>query len=420
MRRREYIRRLLWDIARAQLSHIYWAIEILRLLRIKYVPSKQFVACVNPSCELILSDIWVELAEKSRDLGYMDMAPGFVLLHEILHILLNHPNIMERFCKKHGERYRVDALKKAYNFASDAIVNDIIGEATQIEYIDVVNTRRILEEMGVHGLIMWRDSIKLAEELLQYIHVLEIPFPGADLLSREDSDDATDREEIIEEGSEDIYSSGDPIDALRKHMNSIGVLPGSIKRLIEPKEAPIDWLYLLNATLMYGRRYTVFVDWKKPSRRAPNMPSHRKKYNPRIWCLVDVSGSIDDKTLNMFFGEILNIAKSGYFSEVIAVPWDTKPKGIIKIRTLEDIDGIKIRGRGGTVIASTLKFLLRRIRSGDVVLILTDGRIYDISKKKTKVMLWRLARCVDRIVCVTTSRKIRHPAIFRNIKVNSK
>ncbi|MEM2619412.1 MAG: hypothetical protein QW356_08070, partial [Candidatus Hadarchaeales archaeon] len=68
-----------------------------------------------------------------------------------------------------------------------------------------------------------------------------------------------------------------------------------------------------------------------------------------------------------------------------------------------------MKGGGGTVIAPALERLLREMRPWDVVVILSDGEIYDWDQPATRTLLTRCAQKAAKAIFLTTFKMREHP-----------
>lgn len=177
-------------------------------------------------------------------------------------------------------------------------------------------------------------------------------------------------------------------DAMKK---SNGKLPGNMKGAIE------DLLKALEP----------LVDWRKPLRNwtgrcggfelmqtnaKPNKYSHYPRTillpGKRLLVAIDTSGSVCNKLLAQFFGELEAIAKYNEV-DVMQVDWDiqgdVKPfkKGAIKA-------GHKVFGRGGTHMPRIFDWLNDHKREYDGIVILTDmGTAFPTKEQvKHRKVLW--------------------------------
>ncbi len=415
-------RETFWNIVRKQLWRYEWALKTLRMLRIRYVPSRDHIAYVNSSYELILTDRWFELADSAIQSNYKDFTPGFVLLHEILHILFGHIEICKRITKlfrKYGEPNR---LWRASNIAADVFVNEFLQEITG-ERCDGALYRDILACMlGDSSLIYVSNEEALSLRVIQHIQGIEKQMgsfiPGEDLRQDSIEGDGAGEGEVINEGDRRVYGSKNRVGEILRRLKAAGVLPGGLLRYFAlMKDQPkVDWGILLRQEVLFGSRFTPRIDWRIPGRRGDYMPSTRKIFYPRVWCLIDSSGSIGPKILNIFMSELLAITKTRRYSAVYVIPWDADFYGVFEVKHLGDLSKIQIRGKGGTVIGPTLRFLLNKVGNSDIVIILTDGAIHDIREKTTRDLLWAINARARRIICVTTDRPIPYPFV-KNIYI---
>ncbi|MFN4133998.1 MAG: hypothetical protein ACK4GQ_06515, partial [Candidatus Hadarchaeales archaeon] len=92
-----------------------------------------------------------------------------------------------------------------------------------------------------------------------------------------------------------------------------------LRELMRPKKAP--WWRLLKETIESDFK-NVLTDWRRESRKVDGLPGSRWLGVHRVWCLIDVSGSISEKEYMKFVGVIYDLVKRGL--EVYAVFWDTR------------------------------------------------------------------------------------------------
>jgi predicted metal-dependent peptidase len=164
-----------------------------------------------------------------------------------------------------------------------------------------------------------------------------------------------------------------------------GTLPAELERLInELSQSKLPWKEIIKKEIINGLGKTVISDWKKSSRRYALLPGNKRLISPNIWILVDTSGSIDEKELKQFLSEVYGISKNQ--AQGIIVPWDAKVYPMIKLKKPSDIKlkTIKLYGGGGTLIKPALTETLALMKFGDMVVILTDGDIFDGNEPSTQ------------------------------------
>lgn len=261
-----------------------------------------------------------------------------------------------------------------------------------------------LEEMTTKVLrLLEKQRIRLPQRLTVEADILVKPPTDADVVypGAEDLRDAyeTGGEELLRRLREYVSST---LSALK----TAGVLPRGLLRELEGIRAPrVPWNIILRSVLSETLGRHVVATWKRPSRKAPYAPGAKRLGLPRVWCLVDTSGSISPEELSQFMSEVHAVARTGAL-EVLVVPWDAKSYEVQRLRRPEDVRKIKLRGGGGTVIRHVLREIANRMRVGDVVLILTDGEIYDIDNPETRELLRKIKARASLVLCVTTMKPI--------------
>lgn len=151
------------------------------------------------------------------------------------------------------------------------------------------------------------------------------------------------------------------------------------------------------------------------NRKLPGLrPGSIRRYISEIMVLVDVSGSLSDNEIRSLVTTIYNIANT-LARRVIVYPWDIDVYEPIHIITTEDIRRIKISGKGGTMLCGVLRKILENtlIHYEMCVIIISDWEIFDIDRKRTRILLRRIANNVK--VTVFMSTKCRPPKIRKAV-----
>ncbi|MEM1759674.1 MAG: VWA-like domain-containing protein, partial [Thermofilaceae archaeon] len=112
-----------------------------------------------------------------------------------------------------------------------------------------------------------------------------------------------------------------------------------------------------------------------------------------------------------FVGEVYGILREK--SEVVVVPWDATVYEPTKLERPSDINKIKLKGGGGTLILPALELVDRNYSNADNVVILSDWHIDDLFDERVERLLRKYR---NRIVAVTTSRQ--PPSYLRSIKID--
>jgi len=146
-----------------------------------------------------------------------------------------------------------------------------------------------------------------------------------------------------------------------------------------------EWEALLTSTISNFISKTAIVSWHFVNRRAPfEKPGIRYMTTPDMHILLDVSGSMLDGTLTRALERILHIAENYQDSKVMLYKWSdgVSPPEKIDRKFAENVKKYKKINieTGGTVIEPALDVVLSKVSKKDVVIVLTDGYIYDIDK----------------------------------------
>ena len=309
----------------------------------------------------------------------------FVIAHEVMHwAFLDHRRVASRD-------------KTAWNVVADGVNNDIL--------LDILDPGRLSEGMvtlqklsEITGVSV-SDLRKMAKEKIYEL----LPKQGSEGGqgegkggSGEDGDlgrigrDLLDREvggDVLQEGHPDIYNAKDPTDlenamkraiAEAEQMQKLrGTMPVGLQRLVDELLRPkLPWRTLLKQALKDGLGRTKTQSWKRPSRRHPDYPGHRRLTSPTVWVGVDTSGSISGQELKQFLSEVLGISKANR-AKVVVIPWDAEMYEPIELRSPAQIRRVAegMKGGGGTDPTEFLQHVLRRMKPLDAVVVLSDGYI---------------------------------------------
>ena len=238
-----------------------------------------------------------------------------------------------------------------------------------------------------------------------------------------DTNVGSDEGDVVQEGDEEIYKEGREKDGgesdekwrekITKAYNvqkTIGTVPLGLERMVESILKPkIDWRSLLKQAMRIGLGKVVVETYRRPSRKHDDFPGMRKYSTPTIWVLVDLSGSVSDREAEQFIGEVYDMAGQ---AKVEVVCWDSYAYEPIEARNKSDVINKvvkRLRGGGGTVIEGALRKALKDMRLNDMVVILSDGDIYDLESDETKELFSNIAKRSSVSVFVSTHREVNIP-----------
>jgi predicted metal-dependent peptidase len=157
-----------------------------------------------------------------------------------------------------------------------------------------------------------------------------------------------------------------------------GKLPAGMQRILaEVLKPKVRWKELL---LRYIKNHGAPVDWSyhKPGKRSHALGIFlptvvRESVDVEI--LVDVSGSISDKELQMFLSEIVAIARSLQHIEMAVTFVDAAVHERYHVRNgdIPKILAMKASGGGGTRLEAGLEMIKEQNPSIPLAIVLTDG-----------------------------------------------
>jgi len=350
-----------------------------------------------------------------------------ILLHELMHIVQLHPT--------RSKKYAVKGVPPLIiNYVADAKANQYIySYVSELRAVKPILPRSVEGAFGVRD-VEKKSFEEIMDEILNNMKKLE----GWDRGCRpeEGSIGGDPREgkgdgpilDIPTDNNAPVPNNGKPLNEgdsgdndkkspeeienrvkkkLRESVMTvkrIGKLPAELERLVNEIAKPqIHWKRLIRSTLSKGLGKSVKRTWSRPSRKMPNSyPGKETLKFGKIVVLVDTSGSIGQRELQQFVGEIWGIARE--VAEVVVIPWDAEAYDPIIMKSDRDIGRVKVRlkGGGGTVIYPALALVDKKFGDAQQIVILSDWYIGDLKRSETENLLKKYA---NRIIAVTTAKE---------------
>lgn len=222
--------------------------------------------------------------------------------------------------------------------------------------------------------------------------------------------------EVVNEG-EDEGMEGDverrlAFRVLRAYMavKQAGRAPAWAQRLVEELSKPkVHWRRLLRMAMSQYLTSDVRATWGRTNRKGDMWPGKVTLGRGKAIVLVDASGSIGEREISQFLGEIYAIAREQF--NVVVVPWDVEVYEATEIKSPSDVRKVKVYGGGGTQILEALKYADKIRRHEDEVIILSDWAIGDIDVPEVQ----RLLKKLDPIAVTTDVSP--PPFIRRRVKI---
>jgi len=316
-------------------------------------------------------------------------AKRFVAIHECLHAVLCHPFRMKGF--DHD----------LYNFVADGKVNHGISSARvsgvdydcgsivtlnalatvtglRVEDLEKMSTEeivRVLEKYGGKG-GQYGDG-GLGDDLIPGIVEGEVIQEGdrsvTEPKSREDLREAWKR----------LYEKA------KAFAKQAGTLPAGLERIIdEVLEVRPPWQVMVRFGLRNSQKFD--ASFAYPNRRSDDLPGPIN-YRYTVWCLIDTSESIGEDELRYFLGIVKHEARR---ASLRAIAWDAEAYEVLRAESPQQVArrvAPMMKGGGGTVCKLVLEKVYRFMNSGDAVIMLTDGDIFDVEKSETQEWFRRVS-----------------------------
>ena len=342
--------------------------------------SKPFYAHFIQNCEREFSDqtptLGVYITDKVHlvinEKWFLEQSPLeriALLEHEILHLVMTH---LTRFKPKHHE---------IWNIGCDMAINQYIPN---------------LPKCGVTHTAFKLPGEKEAEfyykELIKKAKKVKVMMPGSgggegkeeesmQVPGAKEIDDHKiwDKSNANKDLSKAVVKSS--IQNSIKSIKDIGNLPGGIQQELNKllKENLVNWKRELNRFINRATIVKMSLTRKRPNRRYALYEGNKNIYKLKVLVGLDTSGSIDNETLSMFFGQIERIRSMGL--DIHIAECDCKLGNTYKYKKPPK----SVSGRGGTCFKPVFAFAKKN--KPDVVIYLTDGYADKNWKNKTPT-LW--------------------------------
>jgi len=318
----------------------------------------------------------------------------YVTIHESLHVCLCHPFRSRGF------------NREAYNIAADGKVNYAITEAN-VSGVDYKNDGLVtLSTLATITRLRVEDLEKMStEEIVKLLESCGNPTGSEKGQSgTQDSfgDDLLNGEvygETVQEGDYSVNSPRTEEDLkqawkqlcqkAKAFAKQAGTMPASLERIVdEILEVKPPW----QLTVRFGLRNSSTFDssFAYPHRRNDDLPGPLD-FKHTVWLLIDTSGSITEDELQCFMG----IAKyESRNASLRVLAWDAQAYEILKAERPREVASkiaSKMKGGGGTVCLPVLQRVHKLMNTGDAVIMLSDGDIFDADKLETQEWFRKVA-----------------------------
>lgn len=304
----------------------------------------------------------------------------FVVAHEILHCVLNHCSL-NFFMRRQGAVKYTDGTALTYdhevmNVAMDLVINDTlihdkIGSFPKVGIHDPKMGTRTESYLDVYR--------KFSKDGKNGGGGAQLPSgSGFDVLLDPGSGQGEDPGQAAQDRNQAAWDTA--VAAAIASARLQGKLPAGLERLlsevIDPQVSWQDHIRAFFARKVGGGGY----DWRKPDRRlitreprAIVAPQRSGNGCDTIVVGIDTSGSIGQRQLDTFFGELRGII-GDLQPEMVYVVWcDAKVHKVDECTETEDVGGLKAAGGGGTAFEPVFDWIEQEGITPDALVYMTDG-----------------------------------------------
>ncbi len=306
-----------------------------------------------------------------------------LLIHEFMHIVFGHVTSRAKY-EKNGKP------DKAWLHACDYAINSLIpenklppgglipGKMADIpldkkhlysqEYLEAYDRFKLKVREWPKG----KSSEWYYKEIIKDRKDFDVIAGGMDSFDNHEgwSEVSSEEAEILKDKIQKLAE--DAVDICEKN-NKWGSISAKLKKeLRNIAKGTISWVDLLR--MFVGNNLVVHKtsSIKKINKRYPYIHPGKKRHRiARVVVCIDQSGSVDNKSLAKFFGELENLSE---MTEFVVVPFDSK---VIKEKIFTWKKGEKLAATrvasGGTNFDVPTKWVNQKFSEFDAALFMTDG-----------------------------------------------
>lgn len=304
----------------------------------------------------------------------------FVIAHEILHCVFNHCNLGYAMSKRGKVSYpdgkHLEYDSQQMNVAMDLVINDALIESG-------VGT---MPKDGQHEpkVVTHKDSFTDSYRKIYKKQPQgsggggDGPSGGFDQHLAPGSADGTDPHTASQQRSDNEWQTAVAQAAQAAKLQ--GKLPGALERLLgEVLDPKVDWREHIQA--LFARKIgSGSYDWRRPDRRLIVQDMYapgRSGFGAE--CVVvaaDTSGSIGQKELDLFFGEISGILEDIKPKRLYLIWCDAQIGRVDELHDAGDLSDVRKAGApggGGTSFIPVFDWIEKQGLTPDALVYLTDG-----------------------------------------------
>ena len=296
----------------------------------------------------------------------------FIVAHEILHCILNHCVLAEPMRRSKLVKYvdgtALDYDQQQMNMAMDYVINDIL----------------ITDKIGTFPIVGLHDP-KIATQNDSFMDTYRKIYEkdpgggkgkgGFDVILQPGAGQGQDPGQATQQRSQTEWDTA--VAAALASAKAQGKLPASLERLLSEVVSPtVAWQDHIRA--FFARKVgSGSYDWKRGDRQL----LARDIYHPRrsgngcgeVVVAIDTSGSIGQRELNAFFGELTGILDDVRPSKVYVMWCDAKVHKVDEVEDSSDVETLKPHGGGGTSFIPVFNEIEKLDIYPECLVYLTDG-----------------------------------------------
>lgn len=301
----------------------------------------------------------------------------FIVVHEILHCIYNHPGQMYHFQKRgevgYSDGKSIEYDGQLYNKAADYVINDLIQDSKIGE----------LPKKDGANIVLWDKRIATGKDsvidIYAKLHKKQPPNGGGfDVLLPPGAGQGKDPNQASSERNETQWAT--EIAAAANAARAQGKLPAALEHafneILNPK---VDWRDKIQG--LFARKVgSGSYNWRKPDRqlivRDIYAPGRSGFGAGCVVVAVDTSGSIGETELDMFFAEMAGILEDVKPKRLVVMWCDAKVHRVDEAEEPGDLNVIRAKGapgRGGTSFVPVFEEIKSMGLEPDALVYLTDG-----------------------------------------------
>ena len=298
-----------------------------------------------------------------------------ILIHESLHICFQHLLMADSFPNQFIANIAHDMEVNCYvqNLPSDAVTVESVNKEFGLSLKPKMGSKWYYDELEK----LKKEDPEKYKKLEEAYNPLDDHGSWKDLSSL----DSATKKIIKNQVEHHIKETAKSVHKMRGKIPA--GLEAIVSELLTPKPPIFNWKAYFRRLLSNSYETYTKKSRRKESKRFPGNSGIKVKSKHHILVGVDTSGSVSDKELSEFFGEINHIYKAG--GQVTVCECDAAIQRIYSYKG--KFDG-KITGRGGTDFKPMVDYYNANRKKYSVMVIFSDGYAPINELKPMQQLMW--------------------------------